>query len=57
VSAPIGDSYGTRGGCRLGCAISILGLFVLLALAAVVGVGLTAITHQPTPSTSTRSTP
>lgn len=57
MSTPIGDGYGTRGGCRLGCAIALVGFFVLLALVAVLGVGVAAINHQPTPSTSTRSTP
>lgn len=38
-------------------AVALLAVFVLLAVAAVFGVGLAAITHQPSPSTSTRSTP
>ena len=57
MSAGFGDTKGTPGGCRLGCAITLVGLFVFLAVAAVVGAGLAAITHQPAPSTSTRSTP
>jgi hypothetical protein len=57
VSAGIGDTKGTPGGCRLGCVIAIVGAFVFLAVAAVVGAGLSAITHQPAPSTSTWSTP
>lgn len=58
MSTPgIGDTNGTPGGCRLGCFIAIVGLFVLLAVAAVFGAGLAAITHQPAPATSTRSAP
>jgi hypothetical protein len=58
VSTPIGDGYGTHGGCRLGCAIALVGLFVVLAVAAVFGAGLAALTTpHPKPSTSTGSTP
>ena len=38
-------------------AVVLLVVFVLLALAAVVVTGWSAITHLPTSSTSTRSTP
>lgn len=57
MSTPIGDGKGTPAGCRTGCALALVGLFVLLALAAVFGLGLAAITHQPAPASSTRSTP
>lgn len=59
MSAPIGDCRGTRKGCRTGCLIAFISTLVVGAILAVLAVGVSAIQHQPSPtsSTSTRSTP
>lgn len=59
MSSPIGDGLGTRKGCRTGCLIAVISTLVVGAILAALAIGVSAIQHQPSPtsSTSTRSTP
>jgi Na+-transporting methylmalonyl-CoA/oxaloacetate decarboxylase gamma subunit len=62
VSSPIGDGLGTRKGCRTLVYLAVGSVLLVLTLLAAAITAISLAAHagrhpQPTPSTSTRSTP